>query len=303
MEIHGAEGCVQTKNLKTMPMTNLFQQYRSYLFAVAYRMLGSVQEAEDMVQDAFLRLRAKDAEEIGNPRACFATVVTRLCLGRLAQLRRERELYDGPWLPEPLPTGDGAPPGGRESLSTAYLLMLENLNPVERAAFLLREAFGHSYEDIGLILDKTPENCRQLLSRARRRLKGKARPRQADNQKTQNLLQQLVDYAEKGQYAELANLFVQDARLIADGGGKARGAAKHVLHGVEKAARFILGATRKLRPEGASFEFRELNGAPALVGYHRGSPYLILAISHDGERIREVYAMANPEKLGSLKKK
>lgn len=284
-----------------MPLPPLFQQHRSYLFSIAYRMLGSVQEAEDMVQDAYLRLQSVPEGQVNNPKAYFSTVVTRLCLERLAQLRKERELYDGPWLPEPLPTEGSATAGRRESLSTAYLLMLENLNPTERAVFLLREAFGHSFDDIALILDKTPQNCRKILSRARRRLADRQGRYQQDAALARGLLQQLIDYAEEGRYEELANLFVQDALLIADGGGKVKGALKHTLHGVEKVSRFLIGATRKLRPEGSVLEFRELNGAPALVGSVGGRPYLILAVSHDGKRITEVYATANPDKLGAVR--
>ena len=283
-----------------MTIEQLLDSYQAYLFTVAYRMMGSVEEAEDAVQDVFLKIRNLEPAAIRNPKAYLTQVVTRLCLDRLKQLRQARLHYPGPWLPEPLYVAKEHPVAHRESLSTAYLLLLQELKPVERAVFLLREAFDHSYEDIAFILNKSVENCRQIHSRSKRRLHKHKIRHHPDKQKAEALISKLIEFAEKGQYEELTRLFVEDARVVADGGGKARGALQHILHGADTAAKFVVGATRKLKPEGSVFIPKEYNGAPALLGLLRGKPFLVLSISHDGTRITSLYALANPDKLDHL---
>lgn len=283
-----------------MSVEKLLEAYSAYLFTVAYRMLGSVEEAEDVVQDVFFKIRKLDPASLQKPKAYLTRVVTRLCLDRLEQLRRARLSYPGPWLPEPVYIAEENPIAHRESLSTAYLLLLEKLRPVERAVFLLREAFDHPYEDIAFILNKSVANCRQIHSRSRRKLQQREIRHHPDKQKARELIGKLIDFAEKGQYEALTRLFVEDAKVVADGGGKVRGALQHVLHGAVKAAKFTLGATRKLKPNGAVFMLKEYNGAPALLGLLDDKPFLVLSISHDGTRITALYTLANPDKLDHL---
>ncbi|PHN08090.1 sigma-70 family RNA polymerase sigma factor [Flavilitoribacter nigricans] len=281
-----------------MAIAELFSSYRPYLFTVAYRMLGAVEEAEDAVQDAYLKVRHLQPESIRNPKSYLTRVVTHLCLDRLKALKRARQDYPGPWLPEPLELDKEQQVHHRESLSTAYLLLLEELGPVERAVFLLREAFDHPYEDIAFILNKSVDNCRQIYSRSRKHLKNCRKIRsQPDNEKAVELINQLIDYAEKGEYEALTRLFVKEATVVADGGGKARGALRHILYGAENAGKFVLGAAHKLNPDGAVFIYKEYNDAPALVGLIDNQPFLVLSIAHDGAQITALYALANPDKL------
>lgn len=284
-----------------MAIAEIIAEYRAYLFTVAYRMLGSVEEAEDAVQDVFIKTQHLPPESIRNPKSYLTQVITRLCLDRLKELRQARLNYPGPWLPEPLETEDSQTFSHRESLSTAYLLLLEELRPVERAVFILREAFDHSYEDIAFILNKSVDNCRQIYSRSKRRINQRHKTRNhLDNGKATELINQLIDFAERGQYEELTRLFVEDAVVVADGGGKAKGALRHILYGAEKAGKFVIGAAGKLSPDGAVFVPKVFNGTPALLGMGEGRPFLVLSVSHDGERITALYALANPDKLDHL---
>jgi RNA polymerase sigma-70 factor (ECF subfamily) len=284
-----------------------FEAYRPYLFAVAYRMLGSAMDAEDMVQETFLRYQATPPDDVRSPKAFLTTILTRLCLDQLHLARRKRETYLGPWLPEPLLTaGPSAPaiPGEQvdeaESLSLAFLVLLEQLQPVERAVFLLREVFDYDYAEIAGFLGKSEAACRQAFSRAKKHL-ADHRPRfPPSSEAHQELLTGFVRATQAGDMEALMSLLAEDVALWADGGGKVRGAATRAVVGREAVARFSIGATRAFLPEDSALELTEVNRQPALVIRAGGRPYVVLTIEVEAEQIRAIRIVANPEKLARI---
>src|SRR5690242_10864642 len=219
-------------------MMDEFERHRPMMFSIAYRMLGSVSEAEDIVQNAYLRYRQMPAGSIASPKAFLSTVVTRLCLNHLQTARAQRESYLGPWLPEPLLTEDDtASPNSQaemlESISMAFLVLLERLTPVERAVFLLREVFDYPYPEIAEIVGKEEVSCRQIFSRAKKFIASQ-HPRFTPSSKHhEQLLHQFLAAVEEGDLDGLTELLASDVTLQTDGGGKVRGAATHSLHGLE----------------------------------------------------------------------
>jgi RNA polymerase sigma-70 factor (ECF subfamily) len=282
----------------------IFEAYRPLLFGIAYRMLGSGADAEDIVQEAYLRYR-QAGRPVAEPRAFLCTVVTRLCLNQLAAARSRRELYFGPWLPEPLLTEQGAEQSPVEraelydSLSLAFLVLLEQLTPAERAAFLLREVFDYSYGEIGAILGKEPAACRQLCSRAKRRIAA-GRPRfTAPAGAHRELLDAFLQASNDGDLDGLLRLLADDVVLWADSGGKVRGALPAPLRGGAKVARFLLAA-RGFATEPLSAKVRELNGEAALLLLAGGEARFVFFVSAEGGRITAVRVIGNPAKLASL---
>ncbi|HEV7753489.1 MAG TPA: RNA polymerase sigma factor SigJ [Baekduia sp.] len=242
---------------------------RRHGFGVAYRMLGSVSEAEDVAQEALLRLTRQEGRPIDEPAAWMTTVVTRLSINVLTSARARREAYVGPWLPDPLVEDPGPGPASRaelaDSLSLALLVLLERLTPVERAAYLLREVFGYEYAEIAEIVQQTEVNSRQLVTRARKRLEA-GRPRfDADEAARDVLLERFLAAAEEGDLGALEELLAQDAVLYADSGGKAM-APREPLVGAALIARFM-AAVAQVRPPSGAFESRRVrvNGQPGRV--------------------------------------
>src|SRR5436305_5443299 len=220
--------------------TQIFNQYRALLFSIAYRMLGSATDAEDIVQEAFLRWLQASDEEIQSPKAFLSTVVTRLCIDQLRSARAQREQYVGPWLPEPIPTGQRQDLTETavlaESLSFAFLVMLESLGPLERAVFLLREVFDYDYSEIAAIVGKSEANCRQVLHRAHQHL-GQRRPRyDVSHEQQERITSQFMHATTSGDMQGLLNLLTDDIVFTADSGGKVRAGLKPV-HGPDKVAR------------------------------------------------------------------
>ncbi|RZQ59930.1 RNA polymerase sigma-70 factor [Amycolatopsis suaedae] len=278
-----------------------FEEQRPRLFGLAYRLLGSAAEAEDVVQDAYLRWSESDRSVIRTPSAWLAKVVTNLSLTRLTSARARRETYVGPWLPEPVYTGDGAlgpleDAEQRESVSIALLYLLERLTPTERAVFVLREAFGYSHREIAGIVDLSEANSRQLHSRARQHL-ADARPRyEPDPGDGRELLARFLAAARDGDLAGLERMLAQDVVLRSDGGGKVTAARKPVA-GRDKVARLFAGGFAGLGP--VELAFVEVNGTAAVVG--RAGKYAgMLTLTVSGGRITELYAIANPDKLAHL---
>jgi RNA polymerase sigma-70 factor (ECF subfamily) len=277
---------------------------RRHGFAVAYRMLGSVAEAEDVVQEALLRL-TRVRETLEEPAAWMTTVATRLSIDVLRSARVRRETYVGPWLPEPL-LEDAAPgPGAQaelaDSLSQAFLVVLEQLTPLERAAFLLREVFDYPYAAIAEIVDRSEASCRQLVARAKRHLEA-GRPRfDPDPTQRARLLERFVAAAEEGDLAALEALLAEDAVLYADGGGKAV-AARRPLVGGARIARFLAKVTRLRRAHGAfALELVTVNGQPGrLLRGPDGRVADVLSIDVAGGRIQTVRIVRNPDKLAHL---
>jgi RNA polymerase sigma-70 factor, ECF subfamily len=277
----------------------IFERHRRRLWGVAYRMLGSRAEADDMVQEAWLRWHRAVPEDIRRPEAWLITAITRLCIDRLRELRAEREAYVGPWLPEPL-VADAAPAADHAAelasdLSVALLAVLERLGPEERAAFLLYEVFESDYGDIAKILGKSEAACRQIVSRARRRVR-EAKPRvQVDPAAHARLLDALVQAIRSHDQAGVVKVLAPQAAWTADGGGKAK-AARKIIHGADAVARFAVGVFRR-NLDDVEFRHTMVNGEPGLAVLYRGSLFAVMSIVTDGARILDVYSILNPEKL------
>jgi RNA polymerase sigma-70 factor (ECF subfamily) len=283
-----------------------FEQQRQMMFSIAYRMLGTVADAEDMVQKAYMRYQAVNAEEIQSHEAFLTTVVTRLCLNHLQLARVQREDYIGTWLPEPLISKTEAPIEKlelHESLSIAFLTLLEQLNPVERAVFLLREIFDYDYATIANILEKEEATCRQLFSRAKKHI-SENRPRFTPSpDKHHEMLKQFIEAIESGSLENLVNLLSEDVVLWADGGGKARGAVREPLYGREVVARFVLASPRFLDPNlQLQDSIETVNGEECLIIRTEGEIRMVISLSLSEHGVNTIRVMANPDKLNHLNK-
>ena len=276
-----------------------FESLRPLLFSIAYRMLGSVADAEDVVQDAFVRWNAADRAGVESPKAYLAKVVTRLCIDRHRAARSRRETYVGPWLPEPLVdevSPDAAEEAERaDTLSMAFLLVLESLSPLERAAFLLHEVFGYDYASLAEMLGRTEDACRQLVHRAKEHVAAR-RPRfEVDRRRQRELLTSFTAACAQGDLEGLKALLTEDIVLQSDGGGRVR-AARRPIAGRAKVARFVLGILRK---EPGEMETRvvSVNGQPGLAVYHGDNLTSVLSLDVAGGRIQGIHIVVNPEKL------
>ncbi len=282
-----------------------YEQYRPLMFSVAYEMLGSAMDAEDIVQDAFLRAQAA-GDTIESPKAYLTTIVTRLCLNQLQSARVQREQYLGPWLPEPIPTGDANSPlspslqaDRSESISMAFLVLLEELTPPERAVLLLRDVFDYGYPEIAGFIGKAEPACRQLYSRARKHLAEHRSRFVTSPEKHRQMLDRFMQVVEQGKIEDLTSLLAEDAVLWADGGGVS-GAATRPIHGGESAARFILGTLRYMPPK-ATTAIEQVNGEAAIVIRREdGSAFVVLLLELGGEQIQSIRAIGNPDKLKKL---
>jgi RNA polymerase sigma-70 factor (ECF subfamily) len=271
-------------------------------------MLGSVMEAEDVLQDAYLRFQSAELGEVRSPRAYLAAIVTRLCLNQLTSARVQREIYIGSWLPEPVLSANHPElvspeidAGEQESVSLAFLALLERLTPAERAVFLLREVFDYAYDEIAGMLDKTPTACRKLFSRAKDYLTAN-RPRFAPSpEEHRRLLDEFMSAVGDGDLGKLMRTLAEDVTFWADGGGKVRGAALRPVHGREEVARFVLAATAQFMPLGALFEVANVNGQPTLLIRHiDGKPALVVSIEAGRSGIHNIWVIANPDKLKAM---
>ena len=282
-----------------------FESYRSYLFAIAYRMLGSAMDAEDMVQETYLRSQTMPQETIRSLKAFLTTILTRLCVDQLQLARRKREVYVGPWLPEPIlttTTSTSEDPAERvereESISLAFLTLLEELQPFERAVFLLHEVFAYELAEIATMLDKGEAACRRSFSRAKLHLRAH-RPRFGASPEThRQLLSGYFQAMETGEITPLMNLLTENVTLWADGGGKVKGVATCPLTGREVVARFSVGARKRfVPPADAHMEMAVVNGEPALVIRVGAQAIFVLSIEVEQGCIQAIRIMANPEKL------
>lgn len=279
-----------------------FERQRPRLFSVAYRLLGSAGEAEDVVQDAFLRFNDADRAAIENLAAWLTKVVTNLCLNRLTSARARRERYVGPWLPEPVVTADSAlgpldTVEQRDSVSMAFLLLLECLTPPERAVFVLRECFGYRHREIAEILDLSESHCQQLHHRARQRI-GEQRPRfSASRADGDRIARRFLAAARGGDIAALEKLLADDVVAWADGGGKAT-AARRPIRGVERVARY-LGWMSWPVPD-LTVLLTEINGQPGFVALVGAQVILVVVLEIRDGRITDIRIVANPDKLAFL---
>lgn len=285
-----------------------FLTQRSRLLALAYRMLGATGEAEEVVQEAWIRWQAADRSGIADPPAWLVTVATRLCLDRLRRGEPARRGYPGPWLPEPWLAEVPAPPESTApdrrldraaDLSIAFLLLLERLSAPERAALLLRDAFGADYRVIAAALDRTEAACRQILHRARERLREAGLPRQAASSADhRRLLGAFLAAARSGDATRLARLLAEDARLLTDGGGKAKAALNPIL-GAGKVLRFALGVRRRL-PGNLEARPITMNGRPGFALLLDGTAWGALGAEVAVGRIHALYLVRNPDKLRGI---
>jgi RNA polymerase sigma-70 factor (ECF subfamily) len=285
-----------------------FQQHRPLLLSLAYRMLGRVADADDIVQDAYLRFQSVPLGDITSPRAYLCAIVTRLCLNQLTSARARRETYVGTWLPEPVLSSarpEFADPEASaieyDSISMAFLVLLERLTPAERAVLLLREVFDFEYDEIARMLDKPEAACRKLFSRAKDSIAA-GRPRHhVRPEEHRRLLEEFMRAAGSGDLDKLTALLAEDVTFWADGGGKVLGAALRPVRGRVNVARFVIGVTARFTPAGARLAVADVNGKPTLLIRHPdGTPAIVVSIEVDQARIRNVWAIANPDKLGAV---
>jgi len=273
-----------------------FEAHRPLLFSIAYRMLGSATEAEDVVQDAWLRARQDEHAEVRSPRAYLATIVTRLCIDHLRSAERTRMVYPGPWLPEPLAEPNQESALLASSLSTAFLALLEKLTPTERAVFLLREVFELDFDDIAKAVDKSPANTRQILTRARARLQEPRRRFTVPRRESEQIVRRFRHAVGTGDVDELMAMLHADATLVSDGGGKAAAAMRPVL-GADRIAKFILGYADKAHWSESDFELVTINGTPGLLMRHALAGDGTFSFDIEDGRIRAIYVVRNPDKL------
>jgi len=283
-----------------------FEEYRSLLFAIAYRMLGSAMEAEDIVQEAYLRYRATLPESIRTLKSFLTTIVYHLCIDHLKSAQVQRETYVGPWLPEPIITGDGASRlsplrqiTDRESISMAFLVLLESLSALERAVFLLREVFDYEYTEIAQITGRNEAACRQLFSRAKKHI-SEHRPRfPASPEAHTKMVGRFMEACIAGDMDGLMSLLVEDVTVWSDSGGKVSGAARQPIQGRDRVARAMIGNAARA-PEGTTLEVIEANGFPALLIRVKGQVVGVLTLEVEGDFIRAIRNVANPDKLAHL---
>jgi RNA polymerase sigma-70 factor, ECF subfamily len=281
-----------------MTLDKTFTELRPAMFGLAYRITGNRADAEEIVQDAFVRLHgAEPKDAVRSLKAYLTTITARLSLNRLRDQRARRETYVGEWLPEPLATEDE--PGVRaEDVSFALVAVLERLSPLERVVFVLRSAFDLSFKEIARVVGRDAVNCRKIFSRSRGRVLA-ARPRfPIDRERHLALLRSFSEAARGGDKARLVELLAGDVVLHGDGGGKALATKKPVV-GSAAVAQFVIAVTRTV-PTDVSLDEIDLNGAPGLVLRSGGRAVLAIMIDTDGERIHSVFAVANPEKLEAL---
>ncbi|WP_242527390.1 RNA polymerase sigma-70 factor [Ktedonosporobacter rubrisoli] len=282
--------------------TQVFNQYRWLLFSIAYRMLGSATDAEDIVQEAFVRWLQASEEEVKSPRAYLSTVVVHLCIDFQRSAQARREVYVGPYLPEPLGTHLRPElietPLLAESLSFAFLVLLESLPPLERAVFLLREVFEYNYDEIATIVGKGEANCRQILHRAREHLEQRQRRFEVSPDQQERITYQFMQASNNGDMQGLLKLLADDIVFTGDSNGKVRAGLKPV-KGRDKVARGMLGGLRLLAVD-METRIEEINAQPAIVGYVNGRPFGVVLLDIEGGLIQHVYAVLNPDKLSWL---
>src|SRR6516165_1092334 len=285
----------------------VFEAHRGLMFSIAYRMLGTIADAEDAVQDAWLRWSAAPRADVADPRAYLARVVTNTALNRLRSVRSRREAYIGPWLPEPLLTAAGPDAAERaelaESVSVAMLVVLESLTPEERAVFVLREVFGFGYEEIGAALGRSSPAVRQLAHRAREHVQAR-RPRfDVDRNQQREVTERFLAAAGGGDIEGLMSVLAPDVTLLTDGGGKARAALRPIT-GASKVARFLVAIASRpymgIEISEISLEAAEINGSLGTLITGGGRAIAALTMTVSGGRVTAIQLLANPDKLTAI---
>ena len=292
-----------------------FLEYKALLFSIAYNMLGLVDAAEDIVQDTFLKWMEIQADDVKHRKAYLVRAVTNKCINYLESARLRREKYIGVWLPEPLQDHDAGNAHTKiesyHSLSIGILVLLEKLTPQERAIFLLKEIFAYDYYELAKIFDKTEDNCRQILKRAKNNLANHSARFEVDLKVHENVLNKFLQAAAEGNMGDLIQVLKEDIILFADGGGKAITVNGQRLTGIlnpvygqENVSRFAISAASKLYSNLPDFrlEIIIVNGLPSVISYSGASPFALLSIEPDGDQISNIYIQTNPDKLKRFKR-
>lgn len=280
-----------------------FNQHRALLFAIAYRMLSSATEAEDVLQEAWIRWQSTTTS-VETPKPYLSQIVTRLCIDYLRSARVRRERYVGTWLPEPLAIASIQNPEEHatlaESLSFAFLKLLEYLSPTERAVFLLREVFDYSYEDIAITVGKSTSNCRQVVHRAKQHLRSHKPRIESTPQQKAKVVESFLECWQQGNLSELISIMTEDTVFVSDGGGKVT-AARYPLKGSQKVARFLLALRRSRLIPPMTSQFAYVNEQPGIVNSVEDNPQSVFSFEFKECRIQTIFAVANPEKLDSMR--
>ncbi|GAA5522728.1 RNA polymerase sigma-70 factor [Aliifodinibius salicampi] len=285
----------------------LFEQYRPELFRLAYSMLGRIAPAKDAVQEAFLRWQKQDPDQIHSHRAYLSRIVSNLCLDELKSAQNRREQYIGPNLPEPLVSSEEENPQNQielsESLSMALLFTLEQLSPVQRAVFLLREVFDYDYASIAEVIDKTESHCRKIAQRSRDQVKANRPTLEKSNPKQHELVTAFIEAVQKGNISEIESMLAEEAILYSDGGGKVT-AARKPIYGANKIARFMVGI-QKHKEEGQTVDiiFRGINREPGMMIYLDDKLFNVWSFHIKNGIIQNIFVVLNPDKLQHLPKK
>lgn len=283
-----------------MDTAQTYQTYKPLLFSLAYRMLGSVMDAEDIVHEAFLLLgEADEKTEITNIKAYLCKIVTNRCIDKLRSAAKQREVYIGPWLPEPI-VEDGLDEPSislekKESISTAYLLLLQQLTEVERAVFILREVFQYDYDDIALIVGKTSMNCRQIFHRAKKGIMHRTDSVKSVKGHSKTLIETFAQAVLDGNIGLVQDMLKKESVFYSDGGGKVQAALRPIF-GVDNISRFLFGVITKV-PENAVYQFKDVNGRPGIIVMIDGTINYVVSLEADDGKIAELYMVCNPDKL------
>ncbi len=279
----------------------IFERERPKLQALAYRLLGSVTDAEDLLQETYLRWQRQELSQLQKPDHYLTRMVTHGAIDQLRSAKRQRESYTGPWLPEPWVMTETSPEQAfelAESLSTAFLLLLERLNPLERAVFLLRVVFDYEYAEIAELVGESQDYCRQLVHRAKAHLQSNKRPQPVDPERQQNLLKAFLEACQRGELERLKSLLAEDAVFYSDGGGKVT-AALNPIYGNHKVARLILSLLAKIPPN-ADMQITWINGTLGLLVYWQEQLQMVLSFDWLPDGIQNLFAVLNPDKLEHL---
>ncbi|EJV65393.1 MULTISPECIES: sigma-70 family RNA polymerase sigma factor [Bacillus] len=285
-----------------METEQLYETYQSLLFSLAYRILGSVMDAEDIVHDVFISLNnIEDVQSIENMRAYLCKMVTNRSIDKLRSAAHKRNVYVGMWLPEPFVEEVDDPSESfvmKESISTAYLLLLQQLSEVERVVFILREVFSYEYEEIASIVDKSNANCRKIFQRARKSILDKPKQSTLSTKKMAAYVEKFVSSLQCGDAQGMLEVLKTDAILKADGGGKAT-TAIHPIYSADRIIRLFFGIGKKF-PEEYNVDYKMVNGAPGVIVKVNNKVTYVLSFTFENEKISNIYMMVNPEKLMHL---
>ena len=283
-------------------MIEIFNTHRSLLFGIAYRMLGSVSEAEDMAQEVWLRWQKQNLADVQSPKAWLVSATTRMCIDQLRSARRKREEYYGIWLPEPLMASPDTQPDASaeraDSLTMAFMMMLESLGPDERAVFLLHEVFDYDYADVAAIVNKSEANCRQIVRRAKASLHATPKASTPPTDQARRLVEQFLAAAATGKVENVLALLAEESTVYSDGGGRVKAAGRAII-GADRVSRFLVGIWPRFLTE-MERRLVDINGNPGLLMSLHGEVHYAFSFELADDRVKKIYVICNPDKLRHL---